>query len=83
MQNKPVPFSMWSAEFLIPETPISEDCLYLNVWTGAKDVKEKRPVLVWIYSGGFVSRGSRVPIYDGEAMAKKGIGFPVQQTRGK
>ena len=75
MQNKPVPFSMWSAEFLIPETPISEDCLYLNVWTGAKDAKEKRPVLVWIYGGGFVSGGSGVPIYDGEAMAKKGIVF--------
>lgn len=75
MQNKPVPFSMWSKEFLIPEQPISEDCLYLNVWTGAKSSAEKRPVLVWIYGGGFVSGGSAVPIYDGAAMAKKGIVF--------
>lgn len=75
MQSKPVPFSMWSAEFLIPEKPISEDCLYLNVWTGATSNKEKRPVLVWIYGGGFSSGGSAVPIYDGEAMAKKGIIF--------
>jgi para-nitrobenzyl esterase len=75
MQNEPVPFSMWSEEFLIPKKPISEDCLYLNVWTGAKSSKEKRPVLVWIYGGGFVSGGSAVPIYDGEAMAKKGIVF--------
>ena len=75
MQNKPVPFSMWSEEFLIPKEPISEDCLYLNVWTGAKSAKEKRPVLVWIYGGGFASGGSAVPIYDGEAMAKKGIVF--------
>jgi para-nitrobenzyl esterase len=75
MQASPVPFSMWSQEFLIPKEPISEDCLYLNVWTGAKSPKEKRPVLVWIYGGGFSSGGSAVPIYDGEAMAKKGIVF--------
>lgn len=75
MQAEPAPFSMWSEEFLIPKEPISEDCLYLNVWTGAKSVKEKRPVLVWIYGGGFNSGGSAVPIYDGEAMAQKGIVF--------
>ncbi len=72
MQNKPAPFSMWTEEFLIPKEPISEDCLYLNVWTGAKSSK-KRPVLVWIYGGGFGSGGTAVPIYDGEAMTKKGI----------
>src|SRR3954454_15275384 len=75
MPPKPAAFSMWSDEFLIPEEPISEDCLYLNVWTGATSSKEKRPVLVWIYGGGFNSGGSAVPIYDGEAMAKKGIVF--------
>ncbi len=75
MQAAPVPFSMWSEEFLIPAAPISEDCLYLNVWTGAKSAKEKRGVLVWIYGGGFSSGGSACPIYDGEAMAKKGIVF--------
>src|SRR5262249_47237692 len=75
MQNSPAPFSMWTQEFLIPKEPISEDCLYLNIWTGAKSAKEKRPVLVWIYGGGFSSGGSAVPIYDGEAMAQKGIVF--------
>src|SRR4051794_23037215 len=75
MQNKPARFSMWTEEFLIPKEPISEDCLYLNVWTGAKSSDEKRAVLVWIYGGGFSSGGSAVPIYDGEAMAKKGIVF--------
>src|SRR5450432_2348179 len=75
VQVKPVPFSMWSKEFLIPDEPISEDCLYLNVWTGAKQQQEKRPVIVWIYGGGFSSGGSGCPIYDGEAMAKKGIVF--------
>src|SRR5580698_3167638 len=33
MQNKPAPFLMWPAEYQIPEKPVSEDCLYLNVWT--------------------------------------------------
>jgi para-nitrobenzyl esterase len=80
MQGTPAPFSMWSAEFLIPKVPISEDCLYLNVWTGATAAagtkkQPLRPVLVWIYGGGFNSGGSGVPIYDGEAMARKGIVF--------
>ncbi|WP_247237392.1 carboxylesterase/lipase family protein [Telluribacter sp. SYSU D00476] len=75
MQNSPAPFSMWSAEFLIPKEPISEDCLYLNAWSGAKTAREKLPVLVWIYGGGFNSGGTAVPIYDGEAMARKGIVF--------
>jgi para-nitrobenzyl esterase len=75
MQAKPMAFSMWSEEFLIPKEPISEDCLYLNVWTGAKSESEKRPVIVWMYGGGFTAGGSGVPIYDGEAMAKKGIVF--------
>ena len=75
MQNKPVPFGVYTPEFLIPDSPISEDCLYLNVWTAAARPAEHRPVLVYIYGGGFVSGGSACPIYDGEAMAKKGVIF--------
>jgi para-nitrobenzyl esterase len=74
MQPKPIPFMVYTSEFLIPENPISEDCLYLNIWTGAKK-GNRRPVFVWIYGGGFSSGGTAVPIYDGEAMAKKGIIF--------
>lgn len=73
MQNPPVPFFAWSEEFLIPKAPISEDCLYLNVWTAADKKDEKRPVMVWIYGGGFSSGGNTVPLYDGEDLAKKGI----------
>ncbi|WP_040761579.1 carboxylesterase/lipase family protein [Spirosoma panaciterrae] len=75
MQGTPNPFGPWSAEFLIPKEPISEDCLYLNVWSGANSSSEKRPVLVWIYGGGFNSGGAGCAIYDGEATAKKGIIF--------
>lgn len=73
VQAKPMPFMFWSKEYLIPETPIDEDCLYLNVWT--KSLKKKKPVLVYIYGGGFRSGGSGCPIYDGTAMAQKDVVF--------
>jgi para-nitrobenzyl esterase len=52
---------------------VSEDCLYLNVWTPAKSNREQLPVLVYFYGGGFVSGDSSEPRYDGESMAAKGI----------
>src|SRR5262249_37510236 len=53
--------------------PASEDCLYLNVWTGAKSAAERRPVMVWIH-GGALTRGSgSTAVYDGEALAGKGV----------
>ena len=51
----------------------NEDCLYLNVWTGAKSAGEKRPVMVWIYGGGYTSGSGSQAMYDGEALAKKGV----------
>ena len=52
---------------------MSEDCLYLNVWTPAKSNKEKLPVLVYFYGGGFMAGDGSEPRYDGENMAQKGI----------
>jgi para-nitrobenzyl esterase len=75
MQAKPVPFAMWSKEFMAPEEPLSEDCLYLNIWTAARSDHEKRPVIVWIHGGGFTGGSGSVPLYDGEQMAKKGVVF--------
>jgi para-nitrobenzyl esterase len=51
----------------------SEDCLYVNIWTAANSADERRPVFVWIYGGGFASGSGDVPIYDGEALARKGV----------
>ncbi|MBI2729724.1 MAG: carboxylesterase family protein [Sphingobacteriales bacterium] len=52
---------------------VSEDCLYLNVWTPANAVKEKLPVLVYFYGGGFMAGDGSEPRYDGESMARRGI----------
>ncbi|EEF26342.1 Para-nitrobenzyl esterase, putative, partial [Ricinus communis] len=52
---------------------VSEDCLFLNVWTPAKSAKEKLPVLVYFYGGGFAAGDGSEPRYDGESMAAKGI----------
>ena len=52
---------------------VSEDCLYLNVWTPAKSDHDRLPVLVYFYGGGFVSGDGSEPRYDGESMAAKGI----------
>jgi para-nitrobenzyl esterase len=75
MQNNPVPFMMWTEEFITPPANLSEDCLYLNIWTPAKSPKEKLPVLVWIYGGGFSSGSAACAVYDGEEISRKGIVF--------
>ena len=52
---------------------MSEDCLYLNVWTPAKTGNEKLAVLVYFYGGGFIAGDGSEPRYDGESMARRGI----------
>ncbi len=62
----------WTEE-LMHQDSISEDCLYLNVWTAANDAGERRPVLVYIHGGGFSEGSGSVAAYDGEELAKKGL----------
>jgi para-nitrobenzyl esterase len=52
---------------------MSEDCLYLNVWTPAKSGDERLPVLVYFYGGGYVAGDGSEPRYDGASLAAKGI----------
>ena len=51
----------------------SEDCLYLNFWTPAKSDREKLPVLVYVFGGGFQNGDGSEPRYDGESMARHGM----------
>ena len=52
---------------------MGEDCLYLNVWTPSKTGKEKLPVLVYFFGGGFMAGDGSEPRYEGPSMAQKGI----------
>ena len=51
----------------------SEDCLYLNIWTPAKTMKEHLPVLIYFNGGGLMAGSGSEPRYAGDAMARKGI----------
>jgi para-nitrobenzyl esterase len=59
------------------ETPpaVSEDCLYLNIWSPAKanTAIERLPVIVWIYGGGFINGSASMPLYWGDRLAHKGV----------
>lgn len=51
----------------------SEDCLYLNIWTPAKTMKEHLPVLIYFNGGGLMAGSGSEARYAGDAMARKGI----------
>ncbi len=54
---------------------MSEDCLYLNVWTPASTAKVRLPVMVWIYGGAYTEGAGSTPYNQGDPLASKGVVF--------
>lgn len=54
----------------VPELPISEDCLFLNVTTPREQTDKPRPVIVWMHGGGYTSGSGNA--YDAQRMASQG-----------
>jgi para-nitrobenzyl esterase len=72
MQSQPGSRLPWTEEFMT-QGAVGEDCLFLNVWTAAASSAATRPVMFWIYGGGFNEGSSSVAVYDGTALARKGV----------
>lgn len=72
MQATPHELLPWTPAFMT-QLPVSEDCLYLNVWTPKVGSAAMLPVIVYIYGGGFVGGAGSVQIYDGQNLAKSGV----------
>lgn len=69
------PACMQSGVSMPGETPpmVSEDCLYLNIWSPVPKARVHLPVMVWIYGGGFTNGSASMPLYRGDRLAQKGI----------
>jgi para-nitrobenzyl esterase len=57
------------------ETPpnVSEDCLYLNIWSPVQGAHKHLPVFVWIYGGGLRNGAASMPLYWGDRLAREGL----------
>ena len=66
------PKGMAVGEALGDPGSMSEDCLYLNVWTPDLDALARRPVIVWIHGGALVIGAGSLDGYNGSTLAKKG-----------
>jgi para-nitrobenzyl esterase len=58
---------MWGNKPLFTD----EDCLHLSVWTSSPD-DGRRPVMVWIHGGGFMTGAGSTPWYDGRGFVRSG-----------
>ena len=68
------PNALYNKEWHVDSNvPMSEDCLYLNVWTPAKNADEKLPVMFWIFGGGLQVGYPSEMEFDGERIARRGI----------
>ncbi len=73
--EKFAPACMQTGVSMPGETPpaVSEDCLYVNIWTPAQKADANLPVMVWIYGGGFSNGSGAMPLYWGDRLAHKGV----------
>jgi len=65
----------WTEEFML-RNEVSEDCLALNIWAPAAALRRggaALPVLVYLHGGAFNSGSGEVLLYDGEALARRGV----------
>ena len=69
------PACMQAGASMPGETPptVSEDCLYLNIWTPSNSARGHLPVIVWIYGGGYINGSASMPLYWGDHLANKGV----------
>ncbi len=67
------PYQTVSVPMPLRSAGISEDCLYLNVWTATTDANARQPVMVWFFGGGNLRGAASVDIYDGSELAKLGV----------
>lgn len=65
--------SFYEKEFYPYEEEMSEDCLYLNVWTPAHSAEEKLPVIFWVHGGAFMTGYGHSAHFDGEHFARQGV----------
>lgn len=65
---------LYSREWHVdPDIPMSEDCLYLNVWTPAESEDDNLPVYVWYFGGGLQCGYTSEMEFDGERIARRGV----------
>jgi para-nitrobenzyl esterase len=80
--REPMPVTPWagtrnatsfSARCMQSGEGVSEDCLYLNVWTPEWPSKSQKPVMLWIHGGGNFAGAASEGIFEGESLARRGV----------
>ena len=80
--REPAPAKQWTgireatnfgARCMQAGTGVSEDCLYLNIWTSEWPSRSRKPVMLWIHGGGNFAGASSEAIFDGESLARYGV----------